>query len=56
MNLFWYFHPWRVVTFIIGVYGLLLGAILEQVPDWNADISILMVGALGTLAYLGAWK
>jgi hypothetical protein len=45
MTKLWWFHPWRVVTFLVGVGLLLWGAVVDYAPDWDIKISLIMAGA-----------
>jgi hypothetical protein len=43
-------RPWKLVTFALGVAGLIIGSFYEEAPDWDVPISLIMA----TLAYLSA--
>lgn len=37
-----YLRPWKLSTLVIGIAILIAGAKIEQQPDWDIGISILM--------------
>ena len=45
-----YLRPWKLVTLALGTGLLVLGAFVEQAPDWDVPISLIMAAA----AYLTA--
>lgn len=45
-----YLRPWKLVTLTLGIAILIVGAQIEQLPDWDTGISILM----SILTYLSA--
>ncbi|MDM0117818.1 hypothetical protein QTI66_37620 [Variovorax sp. J22R133] len=50
MPLIEYLRPWKLVTLAIGIAILIVGARIEQLPDWDTGISVVM----GLLTYLTA--
>lgn len=45
-----YVRPWKVVTLLLGIGLLIVGAFYYEAPDWDVGISLIM----GVLAYLAA--
>lgn len=45
--------PWKVVTFLIGLAGFVLGAIWFDVPTWDVGVSVWMSVLCFALAPLG---
>jgi len=45
-----YLRPWKLVTLAIGIALLIVGAHIEQLPDWDATVSVIMA----VLTYLTA--
>lgn len=45
-----FLRPWKLVTLAIGIALLIVGAHIEQLPDWDVGISVLMA----VLTYLTA--
>lgn len=37
-----FFRPWKLATLSVGIALLIVGAQIEQLPDWDTGISILM--------------
>lgn len=45
-----YLRPWKVLTLVLGIAGLILGSFYYAAPDWDIPISFIMA----ILAYLTA--
>lgn len=45
-----YLRPWKLITLALGINTLIYGAMIEQLPDWDTGISVLM----GLLTYFTA--
>lgn len=45
-----YLRPWKLVTLAMGLTLLVLGSIVEQLPDWDITVSVIMA----VLTYLTA--
>ena len=45
-----YLRPWKLATLALGIAILIVGAHIEQLPDWGIGISVIM----GVLTYLTA--
>jgi len=37
-----YLRPWKLVTLALGVNALVIGGMIEQSPDWDTGISVIM--------------
>jgi len=37
-----YLRPWKLATLAIGMVLLIVGAWIEQLPDWDAGLSVVM--------------
>lgn len=37
-----YLRPWKLITLSIGITILIIGAKIENLPDWDTGISVLM--------------
>jgi len=45
-----YLRPWKLATLAIGVGLLIAGSFIEEAPDWNIAVSIIMAGFTYLLA------